>query len=150
MKERPRITVAAVIEREGRYLLVEEQSGARTVYNQPAGHLETGESLLAAVVRETWEESAWRFEPTALVGIYQWTGRDNGVTYLRFCFSGDCGGHDPHQRLDEGILRAWWLNHDEVVACRAQHRSPLVMRCIDDYRAGKRYPLSLYADLTAA
>lgn len=150
MNERPHITVAAVIERDGRYLLVEERSGARTVYNQPAGHLEAGESLLEAVARETWEETAWRFQPTALLGIYQWTGRDNGVTYLRFCFSGECADHDPHQTLDDGIVRALWLTHDEVLARRAQHRSPLVLRCIDDYRAGRRYPLSLYAELSAA
>jgi len=148
--ERPRITVAAVIERDGRYLLVEELSGERTVYNQPAGHLEAGENLLDAVVRESLEETAWRFQPTALLGVYQWTGHDNGVTYLRFCFSGECGDHDPGQPLDRGIIRACWLTADEVLACRARHRSPLVQRCIDDHRAGKRYPLSLYADLTAA
>ena len=150
MNDRPRITVAAVIEREGRYLLVEERSGNGSVYNQPAGHMESGENLLEAVARETLEETAWHFQPTALVGVYQWTGRDNGVTYLRFCFSGECGEHDPHRPLDDGILRTWWLSHDEALAREAQHRSPLVRRCIDDYRAGKRYPLSIYADLTAA
>lgn len=149
-QERPRITVAAVIERDGRYLLVEERSGEHTVYNQPAGHLEAGETLLQAAARETWEETAWRFHPTALLGIYQWTGHDNGVTYLRFCFSGECGEHDPRQPLDDGIIRACWLTHDEVLACRDRHRSPLVLRCIDDFRAGRRFPLSLYTDLTVA
>ncbi len=149
MNERPRITVAAVIEQDGRFLLVEEQSGERTVYNQPAGHLETGESLLEAAVRETREESAWRFQPTALVGVYHWLSPENGVTYLRFCFTGECLDHDPQQALDSGIIRTWWLTRDELLERSAQHRSPLVLRCIDDYRAGKRYPLTLYTNFPA-
>lgn len=150
MNDRPHITVAAVIEREGRFLLVEEQSGDRTVYNQPAGHLETGESLLEAVVRETQEETAWRFHPSALLGVYHWVSPENKVTYLRFCFTGECLDHDPHQALDTGIIRTWWLTRDEVMARTPQHRSPLVLRCIDDYRAGKRYPLELYTDIPTA
>jgi ADP-ribose pyrophosphatase YjhB (NUDIX family) len=150
MDDRPHITVAAVIEREGRYLLVEEESGEDTVYNQPAGHLETGESLLEAVVRETREETAWRFQPTALLGIYRWASPANRVTYLRFCFTGECSDHDPHHPLDSGIIRTWWLTRDEVMARTSQHRSPLVLRCIDDYLAGKRYPLALYSDVPTA
>lgn len=150
MEGRLHITVAAVIEREGRFLLVEEHSGGRIVFNQPAGHLEQGETLLEAVSRETLEETAWRFQPTALSGIYQWTSPENHNTYLRFCFTGVCDGHDPHQSLDTGIIRTWWLTPDDIMACMKQHRSPLVLRCIDDYRAGKRYPLELYSDVSLA
>lgn len=150
MDNRPRITVAAVIEREQRFLLVEERNGEATVYNQPAGHLETGESLLEAIARETREETAWGFRPTALVGVYQWHSPENDVTYLRFCFTGECSDHDPRRALDSDILRTWWLSHEEVVACAARHRSPLVLRCIDDYRAGKHYPLTLYTNVSAA
>lgn len=150
MKDGTHITVAAVIEREGRYLLVEEQSGERIVYNQPAGHLESGETLLEAVTRETREETAWHFRPTALLGIYRWTSLENNLTYLRFCFTGECLEHDPHQPLDTGILRTWWLTREEVIASAPKHRSPLVLRCIDDYRTGKRYPLTIYTDIPAA
>jgi ADP-ribose pyrophosphatase YjhB (NUDIX family) len=149
MKDGTHITVAAVIEREGRYLLVEEQSGERIVYNQPAGHLESGETLLEAVARETREETAWHFRPTALLGIYSWTSLEKNLTYLRFCFTGECLEHDPHQPLDSGIIRTWWLTREEVIVRAPQHRSPLVLRCIDDYRAGKRYPLTIYTDIPA-
>lgn len=150
MNDKLHITVAAVIEREGRFLLVEEQSNGRTVYNQPAGHLETGESLLEAVARETREETGWGFQPTALLGVYRWESPDNRETYLRFCFTGTCHDHDPHQALDTGIIRTWWLDRDELAKRAVQHRSPLVLRCIDDYRSGKRYPLALYTDISAA
>jgi len=149
MNDRAHITVAAVIERDGRFLLVEERSGGRIVYNQPAGHVEPGESLLEAVVRETREETAWGFQPTALSGIYQWTNPQTRSSYLRFCFMGTCHDHDPHQSLDTGIIRAWWLTRDEITARAQQHRSPLVLRCIDDYQAGKCYPLELYTELSA-
>ena len=150
MIDRPHITVAAVIERDGRFLLVEEQSGGRTVYNQPAGHLESGENLVEAVIRETREETAWHFQPLALSGIYQWTNPENQIGYLRFCFTGTCHDHDPDQSLDTGIIRTWWLTRDDIMARAHQHRSPLVMRCIDDYHAGKRYPLELYTDISTA
>jgi ADP-ribose pyrophosphatase YjhB (NUDIX family) len=150
MNDRPRITVAAVIEMDGRFLLVEERSDDEIVYNQPAGHLEAGESLLEAVVRETREETAWHFQPTAVLGIYHWASPKNRATYLRFCFTGKCLGHDPHQTLDSGIIRAWWLTRNEVIARTPQLRSPLVLRCIDDYLTGKRYPLALYADIPTA
>lgn len=150
MNNRPHITVAAVIERAGRYLLVEELSDGRIVFNQPAGHLETGESLLESVIRETWEETAWRFRPTALLGVYRWASPANRVTYLRFCFTGECGDHDPHHPLDTGIIRSWWLTYDEVMVRAPQLRSPLVLRCIEDYRAGKRYPLAMYSDVPTA
>ena len=150
MNDRPHITVAAVIERDGRFLLVEECSEGRTVFNQPAGHLEDGESLLTAVIRETREETGWRFVPTEFLGIYQWTNAESNVTYLRFCFTGTCLEHDLLQPLDTGIIRTWWMTRNELAGRATQHRSPLVLRCIDDYHIGKRYPLELYTDIPAA
>ncbi|WP_025917365.1 NUDIX hydrolase [Herminiimonas sp. CN] len=142
----PSVTVAAVIERQGHFLLVEEETSDGVRFNQPAGHLDPLESLEQAVVRETLEETAHDFTPTALIGMYMSryvstrTRRD--VTYLRFTFTGAVGQrHD--QPLDTGILRALWMTYDEIVACQATHRSPLVLRCIDDYLAGVRAPLSL-------
>ncbi len=143
---KPSVTVAAVIERQGRFLLVEEETSDGIRFNQPAGHLDPFESLEQAVVRETLEETAHDFTPTALIGMYMSrtvsarTGRDE--TYLRFTFTGAVGKrHD--QALDTGILRALWMTYDEIVACQATHRSPLVLRCVDDYLAGIRAPLSL-------
>jgi 8-oxo-dGTP pyrophosphatase MutT (NUDIX family) len=142
----PSVTVAAVVERQGRFLLVEEETSDGVRFNQPAGHLDPLESLEQAVVRETLEETAHDFTPTALIGMYMSryvsarTNRD--VTYLRFTFAGTVG-KQHEQALDTGILRALWLTYDEIVACQATHRSPLVLRCIDDYLAGVRAPLSL-------
>jgi 8-oxo-dGTP pyrophosphatase MutT (NUDIX family) len=142
----PSVTVAAVIERQGRFLLVEEETSDGVRFNQPAGHLDPLESLEQAVVRETLEETAHDFTPTALIGMYMSryvsarTQRD--VTYLRFTFAGTVG-KQHEQALDTGILRALWLTYDEIVACQATHRSPLVLRCVDDYLAGVRAPLSL-------
>jgi 8-oxo-dGTP pyrophosphatase MutT (NUDIX family) len=143
---KPSVTVAAIIEREGKFLLVEEETSEGVRFNQPAGHLDQGESLEQAVVRETLEETAHDFTPTALVGMYmsryvsQRTGHD--VTYLSFSFCGDVGAkHD--QPLDAGILRAVWMSYDELVACQETHRSPSVLQRVDDYLAGKRAPLSL-------
>lgn len=142
----PSVTVAAVIERQGRFLLVEEETSEGVRFNQPAGHLDPFESLQQAVVRETLEETAHDFTPTALIGMYMSryvsarTSRD--VTYLRFTFAGSVGQqHD--QPLDTGILRALWMSYDELAACQSSHRSPLVLRCVDDYLAGVRAPLSL-------
>lgn len=147
MSVSPHVTVAAVVERDGRYLLVEEHSPSGVVYNQPAGHVEPDEGLIEAVIRETCEETAWRFEPTALLGVYRWVSPTSGDTYLRFCFTGDCIDHDPTQPLDTGIIRTWWLTRSEIDEIAGQLRSPLVTRCIDDYRSGRRYPLALYADV---
>ncbi len=146
MPWKPHVTVAAVIERNSRFLTVEEVSDGQLVYNQPAGHLDEGESLITAVVRETQEETAWSFTPEALVGIYRWRNPDNNSTYLRVCFTGQCTSHDPNQRLDTGIVRAEWLSRAELDAS-GRLRSPMVMRCIDDYLAGIRYPLDLLSDL---
>ena len=140
---KPNVTVAAVVERDGAFLLVEEQTAEGVRYNQPAGHLEAGESLLDAVIRETLEESAWRFTPAALVGVYQYHQADSGITYLRFAFTGELADHDTSRKLDTGIVRALWMPAAEIRACRAKHRSPLLMQCVDDYVAGRRYPLQL-------
>jgi len=143
------MTVAAVIEQDGRYLLVRERSEGRLVYNQPAGHLEDNESLLEAVVRETLEETAWRFQPEAIIGVYLWRKPPAGPTILRVAFTGTCQEHDPHRTLDEDILRALWMSREELIQVSAYLRSPLVLRCIDDYLTGKRYPLELLSDYIA-
>ena len=140
---KPNVTVAAVIERDGRFLLVEEDTGRGRLYNQPAGHLDEGESLVHAVARETLEETAHRFEPTELLGVYQYRSAAEKVTYIRFAFTGIVTGVDPARALDTGIVRAVWLAPEEIRAEASRHRSPLVMRCVDDYLSGKRYPLSV-------
>lgn len=140
---KPNVTVAAVVERAGAFLVVEEETAQGIRYNQPAGHLEPGESLPAAVARETLEETAWQFTPTALLGIYQYAHGGDGVTYLRFAFTGALAGHEPGRRLDAGIRRALWLTPAELAANRARHRSPLVLQCVQDYLAGRRHPLDL-------
>jgi len=143
---KPSVTVAAVVERDGRFLLVEEETSDGIRINQPAGHLDPNESLLHAVTRETLEETAHDFVPTAMVGMYmsRYVSSRTGleVTYLRFAFTGEIGAvHD--RPLDYGILRALWMTYDELLACSETHRSPLVLQCVDDYLAGKRAPLSL-------
>ena len=125
---KPNTVVAAIVEREGRYLCVEEDDGGRAVFNQPAGHLDPGESLLEAVRRETLEESGWHIEPTGLIGIYLIQPPDSEVTYLRFCFRATALRHAPERKLDPEIIRAVWLTHAELLAVRERHRSPLVMR----------------------
>jgi 8-oxo-dGTP pyrophosphatase MutT (NUDIX family) len=140
---KPNVTVAAVIEHEGKFLLVEEETALGARFNQPAGHLEADESLIAAVVRETLEESAYHFVPQHLLGIYHWHSTESDTTYLRFAFTGALTGHDPERPLDTGILQAAWLAPDEIRATQARHRSPLILRCLEDYLAGKRYPLEL-------
>jgi 8-oxo-dGTP pyrophosphatase MutT (NUDIX family) len=128
---KPNVTVAALIEREGRFLLVEEETEDGLRFNQPAGHLDEGESLVAACAREALEETAWGFAPTALVGVYQWSRPQGDITYLRFAFAGELGAHEDGRMLDACILRA------------DRHRSPLVSQCVSDYLAGRRYPLEL-------
>jgi ADP-ribose pyrophosphatase YjhB (NUDIX family) len=144
---RPNVVVAAIVEREGKFLLVEEEADGKIVLNQPAGHLDEGERLIDAVVRETLEETAWHFEPQALLGIYRWPNPAKQVTYLRFAFVGDVTRHEPERRLDHGIIRAVWMTPQEIHASRARHRSPQVERCLRDYLAGHRYPLELLTDL---
>src|SRR5688572_25761507 len=147
MSERwkPSVTVAAVIEQDGRYLLVEEETSDGLRLNNPAGHLDPGESLLDAVAREALEETAYPFRPEALVGIYlaRLPKPDGDVTYLRFAFSGSVGALDAARRLDHGIVRTLWLTPDEVRASVDRHRSPLVLQCVDDHLAGQRHPLEV-------
>jgi ADP-ribose pyrophosphatase YjhB (NUDIX family) len=140
---KPHVTVAAVIERDGKFLLVEEETDSGIRYNQPAGHLECGESLLDAVIREALEETAYDFVPQSLVGIYNWRNEAKDITYLRFAFAGEASAHDALRKLDEGIIAAHWLALDEIRALQDVHRSPMILRCIEDWCAGKRYPLDL-------
>lgn len=148
---KPSVTVAAIIEQDGRFLLVEEHTPEGLRLNNPAGHLDPGESPVQGCIREALEETAHAFEPTALVGIYlsrmqrPSTGED--ITYLRFAFSGSVGALDASRTLDTGIVRTVWMTPEEVRASAPRHRSPLVVRCMDDYLAGARHPLSLvYTD----
>jgi phosphatase NudJ len=143
MKEvwRPSVTVAAVIERDGRFLFVEELIDGRRVINQPAGHLDPGESLAAACAREVLEETAHRFEPTGLVGIYRWYYAPKDVTFLRFCFSGNVK-EKTDRPLDKEIIGLHWLTLDQLKASAAT-RSPLVVKCVEDWLAGRNYPLEL-------
>lgn len=140
---KPNVTVAAVIERDGKFLMVEEQTDDGVRFNQPAGHLDEGESLPAACRREVLEETAWHFDPRQLIGIYQWRRPAGDVTYLRFAYCGELGAHEAKQPLDDGILRALWMTRVELESVRDRHRSPLVMQCIADYLAGSRFPLDL-------
>src|ERR1043165_3159212 len=135
---KPNVVVAAIVEREGRFLLVEEEADGGVVLNQPAGHLDEGESLLEAVIRETLEETAWHFEPQALLGVYRWVHPAKGLTYMRFAFTGRVTRHEPERTLDDGILRAVWLSPEQIRAEHARHRSPLIERCVNDSLAGHR------------
>ena len=139
---RPSATVAAVIERDGRFLFVEEVQDGRRVLNQPAGHLDPNETLIAACSREVLEETAHRFEPTALVGIYRWHYPPADVTFLRFCFSGKILGVETTP-LDKEILALHWLTSQEVKDRTQQHSSPLVQQCLDDYLAGNNFPIEV-------
>ena len=141
------ITVAAMVELAGRFLVVEERIRGRLVINQPAGHVEDRESLLAAVIRETREETAWLFEPLSLLGVYHWRNPDNGVTTLRFAFRGQVSDQRPQQALDHPVVRTLWLRPAELQARTNSLRSPLVLRCVDDWLAGKSLPLDTVADL---
>ena len=143
MNQRVSVTVAAIAEREGRFLVVEEETDEGVRLNQPAGHLEPDESLVEAVVRETLEETAYGFVPRSLLGVYRWRHPAKGISYVRFAFVGEVTGPETGRALDAGILRALWLTPAELSAQAARHRSPLVQRCIQDYLAGRRFPLDL-------
>jgi 8-oxo-dGTP pyrophosphatase MutT (NUDIX family) len=145
MRWKPSVTVAAIIERDGRYMLIEEHTPEGLRLNNPAGHLDPGESPEQGAARETLEETAHTFSPTALVGVYisrfqrESTGED--VTYLRFAYCGDLGEQEVGRALDTGIVRTLWMTPDEVRASADRHRSPLVLRCIEDHLAGRRFPM---------
>lgn len=138
----PHITVATVIERNGKFLLVREHAAGQEVLNQPAGHVEAGETLIQAAFRETLEETAWQVEITDFLGVYVYQPAPGGAVYYRFCFVASALQHDSSQKLDRGIIEALWLSAAELRAATEQHRSPLVMRCMDDYLSGQRMPLS--------
>jgi 8-oxo-dGTP pyrophosphatase MutT (NUDIX family) len=143
---RPRVTVAAIAEREGRFLVVEERVGERLVINQPAGHLEEGEDLVEAVRRETLEETGCHFTPQGITGLYLYRAPD-AETYLRVCFFGEAASEALHRALDPEIERTAWVAREELAMMRDRLRSPLVLRCIDDYLRGARYPLSLLGNI---
>jgi ADP-ribose pyrophosphatase YjhB (NUDIX family) len=145
----PRVTVAAIIERDGRFLLVEEETSEGLKLNNPAGHLDPGESPADGCAREALEETGYAFEPTELLGIYvsrfQRAATGEDITYLRFAFRGQLGGHDAARPLDTGIVRTLWLTADEIRGCAPRHRSPLLLRCIEDHLSGfaSRSPSSI-------
>lgn len=144
---KPSVTVAAIMQRDGRFCLVEEEVDGRLVYNQPAGHWERGETLADACSREALEETAHRFRPTHLLGVYRWHLAPKDVTFLRFAFLGESTDAEPGRALDQEIRRVLWLTPEELRALAPRHRSPLVMTCVDDALAGRRYPLDLLRHL---
>ena len=145
---KPAVTVAAVIESGGRFLFVEEQTSDGLRLNQPAGHLEPGESLSEAVIREVYEETARHFVPQALVAIYQWEKPGTERAFVRFTFCGSVSDPEPGVELDEGIVRTLWLDEATLRACADRHRSPLVLRSVEDWRSGQRFALDLLAPRT--
>lgn len=147
MPHKPDITVAAVTEDDGRFLLVEERINQKLVLNQPAGHVEHGETLLEAVVREAREETGWRFEPRALLGAYLWRNPRNGRSTLRFAFTGTVSDHKPDQPLDNPVVTTHWLTREQLIEREPRLRSPLVLRCVDDYLGGIRQTLESVASL---
>lgn len=143
MRWKPNVTVAAIVEHDQKFLLVEENADDRIVFNQPAGHLEKDETLIEAVKREVLEETAWEFIPQFIVGIYMYPNQHSSISYLRVCFSGICNKHHPEQALDDGIIKAVWFNEEEIKHNRDKMRSPIVSDCINDYLSGKNFPLEL-------
>ena len=137
----PDVTVATVVVRDGRLLMVEERAQGRLVFNQPAGHLEPDESLLDAARRETLEETGWEVAPTAFIGAYQWKAPADGRHFLRLAFAAEPLRHHPDRALDEGIVQALWLTPAELSAQAHRHRSPLVWRTVEDFLSGRRFPL---------
>ncbi|MEE4888204.1 NUDIX hydrolase [Pseudomonas alliivorans] len=140
------VTVATIVEDQGRFLFVEEIRGGRKVLNQPAGHLDPNESLQRAAVRETLEETGWDVELTSVVGIYLYTAPSNGVTYQRICFAAKALRHHPDYTLDDGIVGPIWLTRDQLLGEQDRWRSELVLRCVDDYLNGERFSLDLLRD----
>ena len=143
MRWKPNVTVAAIVERDQKFLLVEENADDHVVFNQPAGHLEKDETLIEAVIREVREETAWEFIPQSIVGIYMYPNQHSNITYLRLCFSGTCEKYHPEQALDNGIIQAVWFSQEEIKQNMEKMRSRMVPQCINDYLSGKSYPLEL-------
>jgi 8-oxo-dGTP pyrophosphatase MutT (NUDIX family) len=144
----PHVTVAAIIEENGKFLLVEEETDRGNRFNQPAGHLEDNESLIEAVIRETQEETAYTFTPKALLGIYHWKHEHNASTYLRFAYIGHVSHHQPTQKLDDGIIRTVWMSIEEIREKALLMRSPQVLTCIEDYLSGKTFALNVVTHLS--
>ena len=144
---KPHATAGAVIEQDGRFLVVEELIQGRPVFNQPAGHLEDRESFQQAVVREVLEETGYRFQPEHVIGIYRWRNPVGGNTHVRVSFAGKVLGKVEHAQLDSGIIAPHWLTRDQLIQQPSRLRSSMVMRCIDDYIAGRRFPLDLLVDV---
>jgi len=147
MQWTPNVTVAAIIQQDDRFLMVEEMSKGRQVYNQPAGHLEANETLVEAVIREVLEETAWHFTPESVTGIYRMHVETANTTYLRICFSGSVHDHEADRELDSGIIQALWLSRQDLKSEQNYCRSPLVLQCVDDYLSGQHYPLEILHDL---
>ncbi len=139
----PHVTVATIIERDNRYLMVYEEFDGNKVYNQPAGHLDPNETLLDAAIRETLEETGWAIQLTGVVGVNLYTAPSNGITYFRTTFIGEAISHDAKRPLDTGIIEAVWLSYEELLERKEQLRSPMTLQIIEDYRAGRRFPLSV-------
>ncbi len=139
----PHVTVATIIERDNRYLMVYEEADGHKVYNQPAGHLDPNETLQEAAIRETLEETGWHVSLTGVVGVNLYTAPSNGVTYLRTTFIANAVNHDAQRTLDTGIIEAVWLTYEELVARKDQLRSPMTLQIIEEYRAGRRFPLEV-------
>jgi ADP-ribose pyrophosphatase YjhB (NUDIX family) len=149
---KPHATVAAIIERDNKFLMVEELIHGEHIFNQPAGHLDPGESLIDAAIRETQEETAWQFIPEAVTGIYLWRNPESDSdedTFLRVTICGSCSNHIAEQALDKGILRAVWKTREQLLDKNIKLRSPMIIKGIDDYLAGKRYPLELLTHLVS-
>jgi ADP-ribose pyrophosphatase YjhB (NUDIX family) len=143
----PHITVACVVQKDNKFLLVEENAEKGIVFNQPAGHLEANETLMDAAKREAFEETGWHVELTAIIGIYFYTSPNNGITYHRICFAAEPKQFVEHHQLDEGIIRTHWFTYDELLQQSDKHRSPMVMQCINDYLSERRFPLDLIKHL---
>jgi ADP-ribose pyrophosphatase YjhB (NUDIX family) len=147
MQWMPHATVAAIVEDNGKFLLVEETTERGNRFNQPAGHLEDNETLIQAVIRETLEETAYAFKPESLLGVYHWKHTHNDTTYLRFAYIGSVSNHQPLLALDEGIIRAVWMTADEMRTNAMLMRSPQVLTCVEDYLSGQKFPLSVVTHL---
>lgn len=139
----PHVTVATIIEHDGRFLFVYEEADGKRVYNQPAGHLDPNETLHEAAIRETLEETGWTVKLTGVVGVNLYTAPSNGITYLRTTFIAEPVSHDPDRPLDTGIIEAVWLTYDELLTKKDQLRSPMTLQIIEDYRSGRRFPLEV-------